>query len=144
MFVAIISGKMQTDPSVPTVLIAPFLLVGIYFAVGRTIVDIIARKRTYYGVTSVRVIIVDGILDRNVTALDLRTLPGMILPEKRRGEGTILFSDKPHGFGTNNRIRLGPGWGTEKHIPEFDLIPEAKKVYNLIREQQKLATPSGT
>lgn len=143
MSVAVISGKFAEETSVPPLLMVPFLLLGAHFAVGRTVVDILSRRRTSYGVTSNRIIIVHGIMDRHVIALELKTLPGVVLREKRRGEGTIQFTDKPFRFGTNNRISLGPGWGPLEEIPEFDLIPEARGVYDLILTQQKLITTAG-
>ena len=52
----------------------PFVLVGLYFIVGRFVVDARQREKTCYGVTNERVIIVSGIFSRKVKTLSLRTL----------------------------------------------------------------------
>ena len=69
----------------------PFLLVGFYITVGRFFGDAYQRAKTYYAVTNERVIIISGLLNRNVRTLTLKTLPEISLNIKGNGRGTITF-----------------------------------------------------
>ena len=60
---------------------APFVLVGLYFVFGRFIADAAERRRTVYGLTNERVLIISGLFRRQVKSLNLRTLPEVSLSE---------------------------------------------------------------
>lgn len=116
----------------------PFVLVGLYIIAGRFFVDAKQRSKTYYGVTNERVIIVSGLLSRKIKSLNLRTLTDVSLDEKSDGSGTITFG------ATNPMSRWSggmswPGWG-QQFTPSFELIREAKKVYDIIRSAQRNAS----
>jgi hypothetical protein len=116
----------------------PFVLAGLYLIFGRFFVDARVRARTYYGVTSERIIILSGLFSRQVKSLPLRSLSDISLTQRNDGSGSITFGPTHfiHGFFP------GGSWpGTGKFSPpSFDLIEHAKDVYDLIRKAQR--TPS--
>jgi len=115
----------------------PFILIGLYIVFGRFIVDALNRRRTFYGVTSERIIIVNGLFSQRTKSLNLRTLSDISLSERGDGRGTITFGPT-HPMG-----RWTPaGWpGTSQYMaPAFDMIDRAKEIYDLIRQTQKSAT----
>ena len=113
----------------------PFVFVGLYLIFGRFFADAYGRARTYYGVTSERIIIVSGIFSQQVKSLQLRTLTDVSLTQSGDGSGTITFGP------TNMRNTLFPAgaWpGTGRYAsPCFDLIERAKEVYDVIRSAQR-------
>jgi len=80
----------------------PFVLLCIYMVIGRFFVDAIIRGKTFYAVTSERIIIVTGLFSKGVRSLNLRTLPEIWLNERRDGSGTITF---------------GPVYATSRSLP---------------------------
>ena len=115
----------------------PFVLVGLYLVIGRFIVDARTRERTFYGVTSERIIIVSGLFSRQTKSLQLRTLSDISLAERADGSGTITFGPQ-HPMAQH----IPSGWpGAGQYAaPAFDMIERAKETYNLIRQTQRTAT----
>jgi len=116
----------------------PFVLVGLYIMFVRFYVEAKQRGNTFYGVTNERVVIASGLSRKKVTSLNLRTLTDISLSESSSGSGSITFGNSsPFAsmFG-------GMSWpGMEQYLgPRFDLINNAKQVYQQIREAQKNAT----
>jgi len=112
----------------------PFVLVGLYFVFGRFFVDAKTRARTFYGVTTERIIIVRGSSSKETKSLPLRTLGEYSLAERPDGRGTITF-------GPQNPLaqRFSFGWpGSNQYAaPAFEMIDQAKVTYELIRRAQK-------
>ena len=113
----------------------PFVIAGLYLIFGRFIVDAKVRARTFYGVTSERIIIVSGLFSQQTKSLQLRTLMDVSLTQRSDGSGTITFGPAPF-FGGFFPSGSWPGAGRYAP-PSFDLIDEAKKVYDTIRSAQK-------
>jgi len=109
----------------------PFVLVGLYFVVGRFVVDAKQRSRIAYGVTDRRVIIISGVLSKNVKSLALRTLADLTLAEKADGTGTITFGPT-HPMARWYGGAAWPGMAAYAS-PCFESIPRAKEVYAKIR-----------
>ena len=116
----------------------PFVLVGLYIVFGRFIVDARKRARTYYGLTDQRIMIVSGLMSRKIKSLNLRTLSDVSLSEKTDGVGTITFGPG-HGMWSWFGGTSWPGMGAHA-APAFDMIPDAKRVYEAVREAQKAAS----
>lgn len=116
----------------------PFVLLGLYMMIGRFFVDARQRSKTYYGVTDERIIIVSGLLSRNVKSLNLRTLTDVSLDEKSNGSGIISFGAMNPMSRWYGGVSL-PGWGNLA-TPAFDLPAEAKTVYEIIRNAQCQST----
>lgn len=116
----------------------PFLLFGVYFVVGRFFLDSCQRARTYYAVTDERIIIVSGIVSREVKSLPLQTLSEMALREKSDGSGTITLGPVDPRYA----MWAGAAWpGMGKRLPpSFELIPNVRSVYDIIRESQASRT----
>jgi hypothetical protein len=115
----------------------PFVLVGLYLVVGRFLVDAHQRGQTVYGLTDQNVVIVSGLRTRNVKRLTLRTLSDVSLDESTDRRGTITFGPTPPAsawFGG----RSWPGMGRTM-VPSFDLIENARVVYDLILRTQRAA-----
>jgi len=112
----------------------PFVLVGLYIVFGRFFVDARTRGRTFYGVTSERIIIVSGLFSRQTKSLPLRTLSDISLTECSDRSGSITLGPQ-HPMAQ----RLPSGWpGAGQYAaPAFDMIDRAKEIYDLIRETQR-------
>jgi hypothetical protein len=112
----------------------PFLAIGLYLIFGRFLVDARSRARTFYGITNERIIISSGIFSRNLKSLQLRTLSDVTLSEKSDGRGTISF-----GQGHFMMAWFPVGWpGAGRHAPpSFELVPDAKRIFDIIRQAQK-------
>jgi len=114
----------------------PFVLIGIYLIIGRFFFEAKQRARTYYAVTSERILIVSGLFSQKVKSLNLRTLSDLSLSEGKNGLGTISF-----GGGSPFASLFGgfSGWpGMEAHLgSRFDRIENAKTVYEIIRKTQR-------
>jgi hypothetical protein len=107
----------------------PFVLVGLYATIGRFFYDAARRASTEYGVTNQRIIIDRGPRGA-LTSLELPTLGEVTVASSRDGSGTITF-------GPSNvmaTMYAGTPWPGLKLPPSFDLIPEAKRVYEIIRQ----------
>ncbi|SMC29085.1 PH domain-containing protein [Andreprevotia lacus DSM 23236] len=110
----------------------PFVLVGLYIIIGRFFVDARLRAHTRYAVTDQRVLIVSGLFKREVRSLPLTRLPDLILTEGRRDEGSINFGPAPA-----TRFNGMAGWPGQQQTPGFELIADARRVYNLIQDVQR-------
>ncbi len=108
----------------------PFVLMGLYITVGRFFHDAARRAKTEYGVTDQRIIIAGprGAL----TSLELATLGEVNLTTKSDGSGTIVFG--PSNLMTT--MYAGTAWPGVKQPPSFDVIPDARRVYEIIRESR--------
>lgn len=116
----------------------PFVLVGIYIVAGRFFVEARQRAATHYAVTPLRVIIASGLFTRKVKSLNLKTLSDLSLSQQGDGSGTItLDSQNPFAFAFGGMS----SWpGAEQYLgPRFDLIAQAREVYETIRKAQGAA-----
>jgi len=111
-----------------------FVSIGLYMIIGRFFVDSWKRDKTYYGVTDQRIIIVSNLFGRKLKSLNIRTLLDVTLGQKSDDSGTITFNSLENEKHWWNRSRRG---GPE--LPSFEMIQEAKKVYEIIREAQRRA-----
>jgi hypothetical protein len=112
----------------------PFVAVGVYLVIGRFFTEAIQRSRTYYAVTSERVVIVSGVFNKKIKSLNLKTLMDLSLSEGRSRQGTITFGAQPQ-----RAFMFGGGWpGSEQYLaPRFDLIDNAKSVFETIQRAQQ-------
>ncbi|NPA27139.1 MAG: PH domain-containing protein [Chloroflexi bacterium] len=124
----------------------PFVLIGLYWVVGQFWMDAWRRARTCYGVTDRRILILSPSLwkGRILKSLDLASLGEITLHERGDGYGTILFGSEMPWF-----TQYHYWWGIPFRytVPQFENIPEARRVYNLIlrlqREARHAAASSG-
>jgi hypothetical protein len=108
----------------------PFVAIGLNLMIGRFFLDSRRRARTAYAVTSERIIIATGMGTATTQSLPLRSLGSVTLQEQPDGTGSIVF-------GTPS-IDMTAVSGTRRPMtPTFEMIPDAKRVYDLIREAQR-------
>ena len=117
----------------------PFLAAGLYITVGRFLLDARSRAKTSYAVTSQRVLVSSGILSPTLKSLSLRTLTDVTLTQKSDGSGTITFG--PSSLAAS--MYAGTPWPGVALPPSFDLIPDAKRVYDIIRGAQSASASAG-
>lgn len=116
----------------------PFVLAGIYMIGGRFFWDAYQRGKTYYGVTTERILIVRQGIGSSVKSLLLRSLADVTLSARSDGSGSIQFGTAG-SFGTPAWLAQS-GWpGARSAVPVFDMIEDAKQVYEAIRQAQRAA-----
>lgn len=113
----------------------PFVLVGLYIMFGRFVMDARQRAGTFYGVTSERVLIVSGLLARQVKSLNLDMLSEVTLTERANGSGTITLGRVPW-YGWPYGAAGWPGFGNSL-VPTIELADGARDVYEMIRRAQR-------
>ncbi len=113
----------------------PFLVAGAYMIVGRFWIDARRRANTTYGLTDQRVIIASGAFAPTLKSLNLRTLSDVTLAQRPDGTGTITFG--PTHFAS--AMYAGTSWPGTPQVPSFETIPDAHRVYGLVREAQARA-----
>lgn len=113
----------------------PFVAIGLYMVIGRFFAEALQRSRTYYALTPDRVLIVAGVFSRTIKSLSLDTLSDLTLTEGRGGKGSITFGPQsPFG----SMFGAAPSWpGAQQQSPRFDLIDDARIVYERIRSAQR-------
>jgi hypothetical protein len=112
-----------------------FVLIGIYFALGRFVVADLDARRTRYLVTDRRVAIRTGALSTEYQELSLDDLPSAQLVEGRNGVGTISFGP-PDPYAR----WMGAGWpGYRSSTIGFIAIDDAAAVYRTISEARREA-----
>jgi hypothetical protein len=114
----------------------PFVLIGLYLIVGRFFYDAASRRKTFYAVTDRRAIILKEMWSINVMSYDFYSLGTLNLTERADGSGAILF-----GNSSPFSMLSTAGWpGMGRYtVPGFYLLPDAKNVYNFIRQAQSQA-----
>jgi len=112
----------------------PFVVIGLYLLFGRFIVDALRRKKTYYGVTEKRILIIVGSGSQKVKSFDLKSLTNVSMIKKRDGSGTITFSAPQAILAySTNTSRPRPNWNT---TAIFELLPNVTDVYQIILKAQ--------
>jgi hypothetical protein len=114
--------------------LVPFVLLGLYFVLGRFLVDAFIRARTHYAVASRRILILRSGRFGELRSVELDYLPMLDLEE--RGErGTIVFDTGPDPSPWRHD---GPA-----HIPALDKgmrfyrIEQPRIVYDLVRRESE-------
>jgi hypothetical protein len=113
----------------------PFVAIGLYMLVGRFILDVPARRRTYYALTDRRVLIVSGLRERSVNSLLLDKIENVEMLIHRNGTGTIMFSG-PRSTSMARGRYYSSGVNYNSIVPSFDHIQNPKAVYDMILEAQ--------
>lgn len=115
-----------------------FVLVGAYVVIGRFLVEAKQREKTFYALTPSRIIIASGVFSRTVKSLPLKTLSEISLSERSNGIGTITFGGAHPMASMFSGMASWPG--VESFLgPRFDLVSEARTVYEKVRQAQAAA-----
>ena len=113
-----------------------FVLIGLHYTFGRFLVDAWQRGQTAYGLTDQRAMIVSRSLrgGRQVKSLPLRTLSEVSLDARPDGSGTITLGP---ASGRLMPFFIGDAaWPGIARPPIFEMIPNAREVYTLVRTAQ--------
>jgi hypothetical protein len=113
----------------------PFLAAALYVVFGRLALDALARRRTIYGVSNRRILILRRPPFGRFRSFEIGYLPVLEYEERGGSRGTICFDIEPQE----------PWWGNDIHnwlppslAPCFDRIDEPRRVYDLIvRETER-------
>jgi hypothetical protein len=120
------STLTENGPLFPKLFVLPFIFIAIYITIGRFLVDAFQRSRTYYGLTTSRIIIISSLFRRTVHYIVLRNLDEVFVDEDSSGCGTITFGPPRYWWEATG---LG---SRHKAVPSFDLISDVKSVYQKI------------
>ncbi len=121
----------------------PFVVMGLYITIGRFFYDSLRRRRTFYGLASDRVIVASGVISPHVKSLSLRTLTDVVLEENANGLGTIFLG--PQRSRSSRFSAAGAGWPGKPLDTAFEMISDAKRIFELINEAQRaLVLPTAT
>ncbi|MGE3241339.1 MAG: PH domain-containing protein [Pirellulales bacterium] len=113
----------------------PFVLIGLYLIFGRFFVDAWQRAKTFYGVTSERILIRSGLWNRTTQSLNLKSLPEIVLSERSSGGGTITFGPSNIFSQMQNPGAGWPSWGPKPTA--IELAVDARQVYQIICEARR-------
>lgn len=103
----------------------PFVAVGLYITLGRFFHDAYRRKRTYYGVTDQRVILLEP---KAIKSLPYHQIPVLELERHGNGTGTIYLSEQLHGYRNGRHRAYG-----ERTALRF--VSDAARVYGIIQSK---------
>lgn len=124
----------QDAPAFAFVFLSCFVLVGLYMVVGRFWIDSARRRKTTYGLTATRLILVSRFLVRDVRSVDVASLDTILLNERRDRSGTITLGAVTDPR-TRTAILLGTAWpGARACLPPMlEDVEGARVVYEQIR-----------
>ena len=116
---------------------APFVLVGLYLAAGRFLVDAWLRGKTHYAVTDKRILIHRKAPFGSVTLLSRDRLPEPQLIEEAHGRGTIRFGEPAPSL--SRRIGLAAWMPALDPVPQLIAIEDAHAVFDELRREIRRA-----
>jgi hypothetical protein len=104
---------------------------------GKLIIGPWRRRKTFYAVTNQRIIIISGIENRNIKSIRLNGLKEINVSYRKNGKGIIRFGNAVE-TPWDSRFTTHLYYLVERNVynPEFDMIDDVKKVYNLIKKLQ--------
>ena len=119
-------------------LLAPFVLFGLYLIGGRFWIAARCWRNTYYVITNKRVLIRMGAVWPRVASLPFPKITSTYLQPARLGIGHINFnSGSRHIFDSILVWQPGPSWGIVdglvRTIPSFWYVREAETVYERLQ-----------
>jgi len=116
----------------------PFVLIGIYLIAGRFFYKAWKKKRTYYAVTNMRVLVVKQSRRKDVQGAYLDAIPVVNKSIRRDGRGTITFGNSTTGGWMYEDAGLDflGAYYTER-APAFRDIADAEKVCRLVIDSRK-------
>ena len=131
------NAARQTVPSYFMMLWGiPFVVAGQYLIWGRFLFAAWKKRRTHYGITNRRVLVVQDTWRRKMTSAYLDTLPALIKENSSNGMGTLRFATPEPMWSRRN------GWGAwdgmpVEGVPLFRDIDDVDSVYRLVSDQRE-------
>jgi len=108
-----------------------FLVIGVYFSIGRFFHDAIIRRSLSYAVTNQRILFARG--KSKMTSLDPLRLPLLELDERGEKVGSIRFGRRSSFFEAARANDFSVWVPSLAFSTEFFQIKDARSVYELIR-----------
>ncbi|MBI3751152.1 MAG: hypothetical protein HY263_05795 [Chloroflexi bacterium] len=110
----------------------PFVLIGLYIVGGRFVVARREAQRTWYAITTERVLIQSGAFRRRLSELDLTNLPPTELTAGRNATGTITFGTV-HPYARF----FGPSWMGMKMGQAIVAVRDPERVFEILSEARR-------
>jgi len=131
-----IAGTLHTEKSGFWFINGLFILLVLlmfYIVVGRFFTDAWQRTKTHYALTGERVLIARGSRRGGIQSVNLRTLSDLSLTEGKDGYGTVWLTPMPSSGASGDVLGINMS-------PRLDTIPDAQRVYQMIRDAQRRLT----
>jgi hypothetical protein len=144
-FVSTVSSGLDGGAIFFSLLMIPFVGIGLYMLFGRFIYKQYKKKRTFYAVTNKRVLVLSIIRNRNIVAAWIDRIPFMNKAVHSDGVGTIIFGNVPQNVSGSMKFGMDIfTLGVENEVPVFADVDDAQKVYQLVNDlhQKGVVTPS--
>lgn len=110
-----------------------FVSLGLFFCVGRFILDAALRGSTEYALTDRRILISRAGPFSSFKAVALDRLPEADISERSDGRGTVRFG-RPQGLFDFQQSGFSVLMPTLDPTPQFIAIPDARRVFDLVQE----------
>ncbi len=113
-----------------------FGLIAIYMGVIRILLNSTKREKTFYCITTKRVLMLSG-SKMKLQTLPLKNIERIDLTEEKDGTGFIIF-------GNTNPLwpwLLGSFYMSGDNIPGLQMLPDVKKVFDLLQDELKVQMP---
>jgi hypothetical protein len=120
----------------------PFVVVGQYMIWGRFLYTTWKKGRTYYAVTTRRILVITSGANRKVVSSYLRNLETVSLTTRQDGTGTLEFAPEPlvaPSFWDARRGRGGPQIYLDLSRLAFYDVADARTVYGTIQKLRAAA-----
>jgi hypothetical protein len=116
----------------------PFVLIGLYFIVGRFFYKAWKKQRTYYALTNKRALVLTEGRARTVRACFLASVPSINKSVRRSGVGAITFGNPTWAdtYANSGMEVFGRGGYGEPTL-RFSDIRDADRVYGLVTTARK-------
>jgi hypothetical protein len=115
----------------------PFVVIGQYLIWGRFLYDGWLKRRTYYGVTNLRVLIVQQGWKRKVSSTYLESLPQV--EKEGQGTGTLWFGPRLPAFAGRGQPTRGLSRFSVGSVPSFADIDDVDGVDETIADLKRKA-----
>ena len=107
-----------------------FVCIGLFFVFGRFAFDAWLRRRMYYAVTNMRVLIMRGAPFASFTSIDLERLPEIQITGEGANRGNLRFGSAVSPYSGYSRMSsLSPALDP---VPQFLGVEDPQRVFNLI------------
>ena len=115
----------------------PFVLVGLYLMAGRFAYRAWANRRTWYGLTDRRAVVVFGTKEQHVRSVSLDRVSDLTVSRRPDGSGTLVFGQAELTAAwlsvAPSQLAALPGWSALQNGPvAFVGIPEVSAVEALV------------
>lgn len=126
-------GFSNWDPSdaIPLLGGLVFLVVGQYLIWGRFVIALWKKRRTFYAVTTQRVIVVQNLRQRTVLCSYIDTMPEIMRSGRLREVSTLRFAKQGSFLVSEQNLRIWDPFFLEES-PAFVDLEEADGVYHLV------------